>query len=181
MIQRASAAAGAAFSASVAAATAAIACDPVLTIAYVDSAPYDTLRLVNASAGAWALIETRIDFAESAGRLVLDTAVGGAGAGSWRPFERVGGAPARSVLGAVDGSQQLSIAFDGVAAGASATFGIDLDDTLPPGSAPTRVSFSEIEGATATARFIGPGGFDITIGGSFGPDGSARLEPGACS
>lgn len=163
------------------AATPAMACEPRLRVVWEDSAPTDFLRFENQSVGDWRLIAVSIDLAPSAGRLIFDTARGGAGIGSAEPMRHASGAGLAAPLQLRDGDRSVSIAFTGVGPGARSAFSLDLDDTLASGSSPTRVAFSEIAGARLVADFIGPRGAEFSIDGAFGPEGDALLFPAACS
>lgn len=170
-----------AFAAAAALGAEARACDPVLELAFIEDAPTDFLRLTNASAGDWRLVAAEIDLVPSAGALLLDTIRGGPGTGVAAQFRHADGPAPTAQSGIVDGSTAFAFQFDGIAAGGRTAFALDLDDTLPAGSRRTRVAGSEIQEATATARFLGPSGAEITVTGAFDDRGDAVLTPSACS
>ena len=158
----------------------ALACDPVARVIYREDAPTDFLTIENASIGQWRLTALEIDLSPSAGRLVFDPLPGGGGAGSAAPMLWVSGVQPAAPPAPLDGAKRATLSFGGVPPQERSVFSLDLDDTLPAGSLPTRVALTEIEGAKIIAAFAGPNGAEFTLEGAFGENGEAVLEPSAC-
>ncbi|MBX2855335.1 MAG: hypothetical protein KTR21_10115 [Rhodobacteraceae bacterium] len=158
----------------------ALACDPVARVIYRESAPTDFLTIENASVGQWRLTALEIDLAPSAGQLVFDPLPGGSGIGSAAPMLWASGVQPSTPPTPLDGAKRATLNFAGLPPQQRSVFSLDLDDTLPASSLPTRVAFAEIEGARIVAAFTGPNSAEFTLEGFVGPNGEAVLEPRAC-
>jgi len=87
-----------------------------------------------------------IDLSDSAGRLIFDTTASGAGVEVFQPFEVTSGELQLQQTDRInDGEQSLSVIIKRLSPNASASFTIDVDDTLPESElGRIRVSGAEI-------------------------------------
>lgn len=138
-----------------------------LQVRYFEGAPKDRFVIENLSGCALGEFSLEIDLRPSAGGLIFDTELDGAGINVAQPFELVAGGgqlAGRSEVG--DGEQTLMLRFAGLERGAPVIFTIDLDDTLPSGSTQTMVQGDEMIGAVVRfqAKGLSPleGLFDAT-------------------
>ena len=151
----------------------------LVEIEFVESAPKD--RFVITNIGSCALDELMIDFdlSQSAGKLIFDTTATGAGVEVFQPFEvEEGDIVQLTAEGVGDGDAELAIQIAYLAPGDTASFTIDVDDTLPAGElGQIRVSDSEISGGIV----------NITVGNSettstrFNNESTAQTNLPACS
>lgn len=117
-------------------------------VAFFESAPKDRFVVTNTGACGLKDLVLKIDLAPSGGRLIFDTTATGAGVEVFQPFEvREGGIALISTAGVQDGDAGLALSIDSLPPGASVSFTIDVDDTLPESElGKIRVSGSEIKG-----------------------------------
>lgn len=120
-----------------------------VTLAFVESAPKDRFIIQNTGDCASQATDVTIDLGPSAGKLIFDTTVTGAGVEVFQPFEVVaGGELLTSSITPLDGDSRVVLQFSTLPIGASFAFTIDVDDTLPASSlGQIRVAGSEIAGA----------------------------------
>ncbi len=118
-------------------------------INFVESAPKDSFVFKNVGECEIALLQLEIDLSNSRGGLIFDTTGAGAGVEVFQPFEVKTGELALvndSLSG--DGDNTLSVVIENLQPNASASFTIDVDDTMPESSlGQIRVTGAEVEGA----------------------------------
>ena len=122
-----------------------------LDIRFVESAPKDWFSVTNGSDCTLESLTLTIDLSASAGKLIFDTTAAGAGVEVFQPFELRDG-EVQLVSGATvnDGERTLSVMITNLEPGLSASFTIDVDDTLPQSElGMIRVSGAEIAGGQA--------------------------------
>jgi len=163
------------------------ACAPVVEVRFMESGGGDIFIIDNQSRSPLSLVSLSIQLANSRGRLVFDTADGGAGTSMHQPFE-----PVTDDVGLVgvpivlDGSQVLRLHFKAFTAGRQFMFVIDLDDQLGHSDfgqadfGQAIVSGAEIEGAEAHAILRSAEGTQAAAKGMFTSDGRALLTGGLC-
>ncbi|MBT8435549.1 MAG: aggregation factor core [Gammaproteobacteria bacterium] len=117
-----------------------------IEVDFVESAPKDLFKVRNTGACTLQELILTIDLRQSDGRLIFDTTASGAGVDVFQPFEaREGGIELLSSDRVSDGDADLSLKIDRLPPGRSASFTIDVDDTLPNSElGKTRVAGSEI-------------------------------------
>ncbi len=148
-----------------------------LEVSFVESAPKDWFDIKNASNCDMTDVMVTIDLSASAGKLIFDTTGNGAGVQVFQPFEvRQGEVELVSSDEVRDGDTQLSVLIRLLAPGSSASFTIDVDDTVPSGAlGMTMIAGNEIENALATVgvadgqeasgRFNGSGRATVPLNG----------------
>ncbi len=134
---------------------------------FIESAPKDRFSFTNTGACDIGPATLSVLLEESVGGLIFDTTGDGAGVEVFQPYETVAGAESvLSVTSVTDGDTSITLNLNGLAAGKSVAFTIDVDDTLRHSSlGQIRVTDSEIAGATVvleTASVKGVGVFDNT-------------------
>ncbi len=158
------------------------ACGPEVVIQFIDSSP-DLFIIENKSLEAWTLLSLEFRAQKSAGRVVFDTDLGGAGASEPYQFEVVEGEVGLMKAPVVaDGAEELSLHFANFAPGRKFVFTIDLDDRLensPMGQA--YVTGEEIAGAEVLGLFTHPKIGKGNAQGTFGSDGKAHLRGATCA
>jgi hypothetical protein len=152
-----------------------------LVVSFFESAPKDSFVIVNSGPCELADLELAIDLEGSAGGLIFDTEVDGAGINVAQPFELVQGQDfVRGHSEVADGARQLSLRFSVLKSGARVTFTIDLDDTDPARPlGQTRVSGSEIAGARLKAAAEHFGAVE-NVEGVFDTTATAELPITGC-
>ncbi len=142
-----------------------------IEVRFEESAPKDRLTITNAGSCALSLTSLIIDLTGSQAGLIFDVTGSGAGVSVFQPFELVSGAEYVAALPRVkDGDQIVSLQLKGLKSGQRVAFTIDVDDTA--GASETRVSASEIQGATVRVG---------RASGTFGKDNVARVKLPACT
>lgn len=118
-----------------------------IQVIFVESAPKDRFTVVNAGACKLDDLVVNIDLSNSAGKLIFDTTATGAGVEVFQPFEvGQGNIQLLAASNVSDGDNRLSIGISTLQAGESASFTIDVDDTLPNSAlGKIRVAGSEIQ------------------------------------
>ncbi len=119
-----------------------------IEVNFVESAPKDRFVIKNVGECVLKDLIVEIDLTRSAGRLIFDTTATGAGVEVFQPFEvREGSIDLISSGGVADGDTKLSLSIKSLLSGKTASFTIDVDDTLPKSElGKIRVSGSEMEG-----------------------------------
>ena len=111
---------------------------------FVESAPRDRFEL---AIGNQELRTVTVDLRGSAGRLIFDTAGGGAGVEVFQPLRNEGGTEAGAVA---DGAEVVKVTLRDTPAGGRAAFSIDVDDRLAASDlGQIRVTGGELAGAVA--------------------------------
>ena len=167
---------------SLTAAQAARACGPEVVIQFIDSSP-DLFIIENRSLEAWTLVSLEFRAEKSAGRVVFDTDLGGAGASEPYQFEVVEGEVGLMKAPVVaDGAEELTLHFANFAPGRKFVFSIDLDDRLENSAmGQAYVTGDEIAGAEVTGLFTHPKIGEGRAQGTFGSDGTAHLRGATCA
>ncbi len=149
-----------------------------LEVNFIESAPTDRFVISNSGDCDLTDLVLEIDLAPSAGRLIFDTTATGAGIEVFQPFAVSGGGIELISSPAVaDGDTGLSLSIQNLAAGKSASFTIDVDDTLPVSElGQTRVANAEISGGLVTATLSE----QQPVMASFGADGKATVVLPPC-
>jgi hypothetical protein len=118
-----------------------------LEVNFIEGAPKDRFEFTNTSGCDLGPSKITVDMSESAAGLYFDTTSEGAGVEVFQPFELVSGEAA--AIKVADGDTALTLALNGLAAGKTVAFTIDVDDTLRHGAlGQTQVSRSEIAGTS---------------------------------
>ena len=118
-------------------------CGADLQVRFIEGAPVDRFVISNGADEAYPLTQVAFDLTASQGRLIFDTKSGGAGVEVFQPF-----VSDVAQVNVRDGATGLRIPMDGLDAGASVSFTIDVDDQLTTSElGQIRVSGSEIAGA----------------------------------
>lgn len=118
-------------------------CGVDLQVRFIEGAPVDRFVISNGSSETYPLTQVAFDLTASKGRLIFDTANGGAGVEVFQPFV--------STVASVDvrdGATGLRMPMGGLKAGGEVSFTIDVDDQLTASElGQIRVSGSEMAGA----------------------------------
>jgi len=149
-----------------------------LNIKFVESAPKDWFSITNKSTCLIDDLQVEIDLANSAGKLIFDTTASGAGVEVFQPFEvREGNIKLTSGSSVKDGDKLLSVSVQNLQPGKSASFTIDVDDTLVNSKlGMIRVTHSEISGSDITIKF----GNGATATGKLDKKGQLNLAEPNC-
>jgi len=146
-----------------------------LVVRFEGSAPKDRFTITNTGGCALGATAVTIDLEGSPYGLIFDVTGQGAGVQVFQPFEVSSGQERlRTRLQVTDGDNQLTLDLDGLAAGESVSFTIDVDDTA--NSRETMVSDQEILGAQVIAK--GAAGISRA---SFEEDATATVELSGCT
>jgi len=126
-----------------------IAASANLQIKFVESAPKDWFSVTNLTNCSFNKVQMNIDLSNSVGKLIFDTTASGAGVEVFQPFEvRSGDISLASGDQVLDGDRALAILISSLKPGETASFTIDVDDTLPESElGMIRVSDAEITGS----------------------------------
>ncbi len=149
-----------------------------IDVVFVESAPKDRFVVSNTGNCMLDNVVVAIELTGSAGGLIFDTTGNGAGVEVFQPFEVRSGDVSLISNGTVnDGDTALSVRISQLGAGESASFTIDVDDTLTNSAlGQIRVAGAEIEGATVE---ISQGGSAAQLG-RFGSDSTAQINLTDC-
>jgi len=122
-----------------------------IEVRFIESAPKDSFVITNTGSCDLGEFSLTINLTETKGKLIFDTSEAGAGVEVFQPFEVVkGDIQLESSEAVSDGDSVLTVRIGKLAADASASFTIDLDDTLVNSDlGMIRVTNSEIENAIA--------------------------------
>lgn len=122
-----------------------------LAMQFVESAPKDRFVLTNVGDCELTDLRVSIDLGESAGGLIFDTTGQGAGVEVFQPFEVRSGDVKLDAGTVSDGDTELAVQVARLPAGETASFTIDVDDTLRNSDlGQIRVAGSEIAGAVVS-------------------------------
>lgn len=145
-----------------------------LEVRFTESAPKDIFTVKNLGKCDLKEVLLEIDLTESAGQLIFDTTATGAGVEVFQPFEvRQGKMTLTSADNVQDGDTALALRIDQIAAGATVSFTIDVDDTLAKGELGNiRVSGSEIQGGSVRITSVN----DDKAVATFGNTSKALIE-----
>ncbi len=141
-------------------------------ISFFESAPKDRFVFKNTGKCNLQNISLEFDLSKSSGRLIFDTTATGAGVEVFQPFEVTEGsiklnAPVK------DGDSKLSLLIANLDSGKSASFTIDVDDTLLKSElGKIRISDSEIQNGMVKISLIN----HKTSSAIFGSDSKAVIQ-----
>ena len=126
-------------------------------IKFVESAPKDWFAVTNLTNCDLKNVQMSIDLSNSAGKLIFDTTSSGAGVEVFQPFEvRSGEIELISSDQVFDGDRALTVLITSVKSGETASFTIDVDDTMTNSElGMIRVSKSEITGSEVSISIDG--------------------------
>ena len=126
---------------------------PKIEVSFIESAPKDRFIVTNKSECKIESLALDIDLSKSAGNLIFDTTGAGAGVEVFQPFEiEQGEIELISTSGVKDGDTEISLRIQNLQPGSSASFTIDVDDTLPESElGRIRVAGSEMKGGLVRA------------------------------
>lgn len=123
-----------------------------LDITFRESAPKDSFIITNTSECTANNLIVNIDLSNSAGKLIFDTTAQGAGVEVFQPFEVKQGDITLATATIKDGQSKLSITINNLEPQGTASFTIDVDDTLKQSRLGNiRVANSEIMGGEVQA------------------------------
>ena len=146
-----------------------------ISVRFQESAPKDSFVITNAGTCPLGNITLTLDLGASAAGLIFDVTGAGAGVSVFQPLEIIAG---REYLASVpevkDGDSEISLPLQGLDAGATVAFTIDVDDTK--GTTATMISGSEITGAQVVLESRA-----VTVEAEFGADATAFAPFSACS
>ena len=157
--------------------TASQADNTLLEVRFAESAPKDSFIFKNLSSCTMDSLQITVDLSDSAGKLIFDTTETGAGVEVFQPFEtRKGNISLMSAATVNDGDKQLTVQINGLGPEQSASFTIDVDDTMTNSALGNiRVSNSEIASATVSVVH------DQSVSeGTFGSDSIALVNLPDC-
>jgi len=146
-------------------------------IDFIEGAPKDRFVITNTSQCNLANMALVIDLSKSDGRLIFDTTASGAGVEVFQPFEVTEGA-IESTTNIDDGNAALNLAIASLPAGNSASFTIDVDDTMTNSELGNiRVSGSEINNGLLTLTLEG----QAQVSATFDANSKATIRLAPCS
>ena len=150
-----------------------------LEVKFVESAPKDWFEINNVGQCELTELMVTIDLTQSVGQLIFDTTATGAGVQVYQPFEvKQGNVSLVSSDRVADGDQQLSVRIPSLAAGASASFTIDVDDTIPSGAlGVTMIAGAEMAQSTVTVTSSS----HTSMGGTFDGNNTAVVDLPGCA
>lgn len=127
---------------------------PKIEVRFIESAPKDRFLVTNKSECEIESLTVNIDLSSSAGKLIFDTTQTGAGVEVFQPFEiERGELELISSSDVKDGDSEISVRIQNMQPGGSASFTIDVDDTLRDSElGKIRVAGSEIKGGSVRAK-----------------------------
>lgn len=147
-------------------------------IQFRDGAPKDKFTISNNSQCTLQDIQLNIDLTDSLGALIFDTTASGQGVEVYQPFEVTKGSITLASTNTVkDGDKQLPLFIQSIQANETASFTIDVDDTLTNSELGNiRVTSSEIANGTASLTLKG----SETIKATFDNNGKAMVSIANC-
>ena len=150
-----------------------------IEVSFIESAPKDRFIVTNKSECKIGSLTLDIDLSESTGNLIFDTTGLGAGVEVFQPFEiETGEIELISTSGVKDGDTEISVRIKNMQPGSSASFTIDVDDTLPESElGRIRVAGTEMEGGLVRASINKS---DLSTA-TFGSQSIAMLSLPRCS
>lgn len=157
------------------------ACGPLIEVAYLESEP-DVMSIRNKSEQSWSLTSLTFLTATSRGRVIFDTAYGGAGENAAHDFRPIGGTAKLAAAPLVkDGGSVMAMAFADFGPGKELDFIIDLDDQLAQSEmGRTFVTGNEIMGAVVEGTLKAADGTGMDVRGVFNEKSVAHLTSPAC-
>lgn len=146
-----------------------------ITVQFQESAPKDSFTITNSGSCPLGDVVLTLDLGASAAGLIFDVTGAGAGVSVFQPLEIVAG---REYLASVpdvkDGDNVIRLPLQGLDAGATVAFTIDVDDTK--GTRATMISGSEITGAQVILESR-----VVRVEADFGADATAFAPFSACN
>lgn len=124
-------------------------------VEFFEDKPKDRFVISNTGNCNWRNLVVEIDLSQSAGGLIFDTSAAGAGVEVFQPFEVESGViELLSADSVSDGDTGLVLKIPELLAGQSASFTIDVDDTLTRSErGKIRITGSEIQSGSISIRF----------------------------
>ncbi len=158
------------------------ACGPRVEVEFYESDGGDVFRITNKSQEPWSVAGLVLSLQPSRGRVVFDTADGGAGTSMHHPFNAITGNVGFTGASPIqDGDQVVALTFSDFPPGKTFTFVIDTDAKTPEGYDKAMVSDYDMEGATGEAEMV-KGADKVRAKGVFGREGKAVIgEGGLCA
>lgn len=149
-----------------------------IVVNFIESAPKDRFVFKNEGSCSYESLHVEIDLTESAGRLIFDTTDSGAGVEVFQPFEvRDGEIRLVSTDQVRDGEQVLTVEIKNLTPDSTASFTIDLDDTLPKSElGQIRVSGAEIMNGLVSVSYKE----QPVLSAKFGADSAAVVTSPEC-
>jgi hypothetical protein len=158
------------------------ACGPRVELEFYESDGGDVFKIHNKSQKPWSVASVVLSLVATRGRVVFDTADGGAGTSMYYPFHP--GAGDVGFVGATpvgDGDRALALKFSDFGPGKTFTFTVDVDAKSESGIDLPMVSDADMEGATGEAEMV-KGADKLRATGTFGRQGKAVIgEGGLCA
>jgi len=149
-----------------------------IQVAFKESAPKDQFSFTNVGKCVLDDLIVTIDLSNSAGKLIFDTVPTGSGVEVFQPFEIVNGnLNLVSSASSLDGNDELIIEITNLAPNKTASFTIDLDDTMKVSQLGNiRVAGSEISNAEISVKV----GDQEISSASFGANSKAAVSLPSC-
>lgn len=158
------------------------ACGPRVAIEFQESDGGDLFKITNKSQEPWLVASLVLSLVDTLGRVVFDTADGGAGTSMHYPFH-----PLSANVGFIgatpvgDGDKALALRFSDFGPGKTFMFTVDVDAKSANGIDLPMVSDADMEGATGEAEMV-KGADKARAKGTFGREGKAVIgEGGLCA
>lgn len=149
-----------------------------VTVKFLEGAPKDRFIVTNTGQCSLKAIQVDIDLTNTTGGLIFDTTASGAGVEVFQIFEVTSGDIKLNGKASVnDGDKMLSIFISSIQPKASASFTIDVDDTMPNSErGMIIISGTEIEGGVVT---VTQG--SLTSFGTFNRNSKATVNIASCA
>ena len=125
-----------------------------IEVRFSEGAPKDRFTISNQGKCSLKNLTVDLDLSKSQGKLIFDITGAGAGVEVFQPFEVTEGKIKQAAGKPVkDGDSNMSLVIESLNPGKSASFTIDIDDTIPSGArGMIIVAGSEIQGGTISAK-----------------------------
>lgn len=155
-----------------------------IQVVFVESAPTDRFTIQNVGSCALRDLTVEIDLSLSAGKLIFDTVANGPGENVFQPFAVAESQSTLTLAHKVsDGDNRLSVVISSLQPEESASFTIDVDDTLSNSELRrTRISGSEIQQGLVIVHGYHVRGHPLAPSqGSFDSQSTANITIPSCS
>lgn len=149
-----------------------------VTVKFLEGAPKDRFIVTNTGQCSLKAIQVDIDLTNTTGGLIFDTTASGAGVEVFQTFEVTSGDIKLNGKARVnDGDKMLSIFISNIQPRASASFTIDVDDTMASSErGMIIISGTEIEGGVVTVMQG-----SLTSSGTFNRNSKATVNIASCA
>ena len=150
-----------------------------IEVHFLEGAPKDKFVIKNTGNCLLKNLLVEIDLSQSVGKLIFDTTASGAGVEVFQPFEVTEGDIKLATQKTVqDGDAKLALNISTLSSGKSASFTIDVDDTLAVSElGKIRVAGSEIKNGLVKIRLNNQN----LVEGVFGSNSKATVLNSSCS